>query len=131
MILDRIISFKKKEIAVFKKKNPLASLRKSAGGKQRRHSFYRALSSAKDIAVIAEIKRRSPSKGILRRNFKPVPIARDFEKAGAAALSVLTDEKFFGGSVDILRQVRAAVKLPLLRKDFILDECQVYEAALA
>jgi indole-3-glycerol phosphate synthase len=78
--------------------------------------------------VIAELKRKSPSKGILRKNFDPVKIAQEFERAGAVALSVLTDKKYFGGSSAILKKVRRTTCLPILRKDFILDAYQIYEA---
>jgi len=81
-----------------------------------------------DIALIAEVKKASPSAGIICKDFDPVRIAKDYEAAGASCLSVLTDEKFFQGSLDYLRQIRAAVKLPLLRKDFIIDERQILEA---
>src|SRR5262249_33912204 len=83
------------------------------------------------INVIAEIKRASPSKGVIRADFDPVKIAREYEEAGAAAISVLTEEDFFQGSLEILRSVRRTVEVPLLRKDFIVDEYQVYEAAWA
>ena len=82
------------------------------------------------MAVIAEIKRRSPSKGLLSRDFDAVKIARDYKKGGASALSVLTDKKYFGGSADILKKVKKSCSLPVLRKDFILDEYQVYESRL-
>jgi len=131
MILDKIVREKKKELLRLKKKTPLPLLKKALGKKKGRHVFYKALGRKQDIAVISEIKRRSPSKGILRKNFDPIAIAREFEDSGATALSVLTDEKFFGGSLEILRKVRAEVSLPILRKDFILDEYQVYEAAFA
>ena len=131
MILDQIVKHKKKEIEFLKNKKRHAGFLKSSSGKRKKHAFYRALSSARGVAVIAEIKRRSPSKGILRKNFDPVALAREFESAGASALSVLTDKKFFGGSLDILKKVRAVTKLPILRKDFILDEAQVREAAEA
>jgi len=131
MILDQIVRHKRKEIEALKKKTSLERLKKKLGRARGRGSFGKALFSAKDIAVIAEIKRRSPSKGILRKNFNPLKIARAFEASGAAALSVLTDQKFFGGSLDILRKVRSATQLPILRKDFILDEYQLYETALA
>ena len=80
------------------------------------------------IALIAEVKKASPSAGIICKDFDPVRIAKEYEAAGASCLSVLTDEKFFQGSLDYLRQIRAAVKLPLLRKDFIIDERQILEA---
>lgn len=131
MILDKIVRHKLKEIAARKKKISIEALKRALGAKKGKHAFLKALAKPADIAVIAEIKHRSPSKGILRKNFKPVAIALDFEKSGAAALSVLTDEKFFGGSLAILKKVRAATRLPILRKDFMLDEYQLYEAALA
>ena len=119
MILDKIVAHKKKEIASLKAGS--APIRKAG-------RFYRALKDARGIAVIAEIKRKSPSKGILRKNFKPTEIAGQFGRSGASALSVLTDRKFFGGSGAILKQVRRSTKLPLLRKDFIISEAQIPES---
>ena len=131
MILDDIIRNKKKEIISSKKKASLLSLQKEARGlPHRKNHFLVSLKKKSGMAVIAEIKRRSPSKGILRKNFDPAAIARDYQASGAGALSVLTDEKYFGGSADILRKVKKACSLPVLRKDFIVDEYQVYESRL-
>ncbi len=131
MILDKIINNKKKEIAFLKKARPLPVLKKELSSfKFRKNIFLKALKCAKTIAVIAEIKRRSPSKGILRKNFKPLEIAKEYERAHASALSILTDRKFFGGSSAIFKSVRCVTKLPMLRKDFILEEYQVYESRL-
>jgi len=94
-----------------------------------RRDFISALKNPSgDIALIAEVKKASPSAGIICKDFDPVKIAKEYEAAGASCLSVLTDEKFFQGSLDYLRQIRAAVKIPLLRKDFIIDERQILEA---
>ena len=95
-----------------------------------RRDFLAALRKPRrgDIALIAEVKKASPSAGVICRDFDPAGIAKAYEAAGASCLSVLTDEKFFQGSLDHLRQIRAAVELPLLRKDFIIDERQILEA---
>lgn len=125
MILETIVRHKRKEVALLKRRP------RPAPKPRRKRSLYAALRRSKDIGVIAEIKRRSPSKGLLRKDFDPVALARQFERAGASALSVLTDRKFFGGSLEILQKVRRVTKLPLLRKDFIIDEAQLREAAAA
>src|SRR5579862_8520217 len=95
-----------------------------------RRDFMAALRKAESgsVALIAEVKKASPSAGIICKDFDPVRIAKEYEAAGASCLSVLTDEKFFQGSLEYLRQIRAAVKLPLLRKDFMIDERQILEA---
>jgi len=120
---------KRERVAVSKAALPLAELRAQVqpqpGGR-----FIRAL-QCDGINIIAEIKRRSPSKGVIRENFDPVAIACNYTAGGAAALSCLTEEDFFDGSLDYLRAVRGVTSLPLLRKDFIFDEYQLYEAAHA
>lgn len=128
MILDDILKHKKTEVAARKKRKPLASLKKEVAAlKPRSPQFLKALTAARRMAVIAEIKRKSPSKGILRKKFDPAGIARDYDRGGATALSVLTDEKFFGGSLENLQKVRSVTRLPILRKDFIIDEYQIWE----
>jgi indole-3-glycerol phosphate synthase len=104
-------------------------LKRAAAARTEFRDFAGALQRGGGVALIAEIKKASPSAGLIASDFDAVRIARAYEKAGASALSVLTDEKFFQGRIESLRQIREAVKLPLLRKDFILDEVQVYESA--
>jgi indole-3-glycerol phosphate synthase len=130
-ILDRILRDKAKEVAAAKKIVPLALIKKAALRLPRkRFGLRKALNGQKKLAVIAEIKRRSPSKGLLARRFDPARIAGEYGKAGAAAISVLTDEKYFGGSPSFVSLVKRAVALPVLRKDFVVDEYQVYETRL-
>jgi indole-3-glycerol phosphate synthase len=130
-ILDEILERKREEVAASKKRlapERLAERARSLAEPTR--GFRRAL-LAPGPHVIAELKRRSPSKGEIRANFDPVMIARSYEAGGAAALSVLTDEHFFGGSLAVLEQVREATALPLLRKDFVVDGYQIDEARVA
>jgi indole-3-glycerol phosphate synthase len=108
-----------------------AALRAEAEGAPAARRFGAALRSETEVRLLAEIKRRSPSAGLIRSDVETTDVARAYEAGGAAALSVLTDEEFFGGSLEALRRVRRAVALPLLRKDFVLDEVQVWEARAA
>ena len=128
-ILDKIVEEKKREIAKLPARIIAAGdLRDAMLEHGERRDFLGALKKPSGVALIAEVKKASPSAGIICKDFDPVRIAKEYEAAGASCLSVLTDEKFFHGSLDYLRQIRAAVKLPLLRKDFIIDERQILEA---
>ncbi len=131
-ILNRIVEVKWEEVAAAKAKRSLASQREEAEArKAERLGFERSLRAtiaAGHAGVIAEIKKASPSKGVLREDFQPGPLAESYARNGAACLSVLTDERFFQGSIAYLRQARAACELPVLRKDFMVDEYQVMEA---
>jgi indole-3-glycerol phosphate synthase len=132
--LAEIIETKRRRVAAEKLHVPLFAL-KIAARKRRdaavAHSLRAALSSSERRAIIAEFKRRSPSKGAIRADADAASIARQYESGGAAAISVLTDEDYFAGSLDDLRSIRESTSLPILRKDFILDEFQVYESANA
>ena len=130
-ILDKIVEEKKREVAQLPARLVAAGdLRDALLEQGERRDFLAALRQPRhgNIALIAEVKKASPSAGVICKDFDPVRIAKEYEAAGASCLSVLTDEKFFQGSLDYLRQIRAAVKLPLLRKDFIIDERQILEA---
>jgi indole-3-glycerol phosphate synthase len=126
-ILERILAAKRAEIAAARARVTEEELRAQARAAAPARDFVAAL-RAKRPAVIAEIKRASPSKGLLRENFDPAAIARSYEKAGAACMSVLTDTQFFQGSSAHLQQARAACGLPALRKDFLIDPYQAYES---
>jgi len=130
-ILDRILAVKHREIEEGRQRAPIAALEAAASAQAPARDFVGALRgklSAGHSAVIAEVKRASPSKGLLREHFDPPAIARTYEAHGAACLSVLTDVEFFQGSADYLRAARAACTLPVLRKDFIIDPYQIVEA---
>jgi len=130
-ILDTIVEQKKLEVAKLPARLIAAGdLRDAMLERGERRDFFAALQKPRggDVALIAEVKKASPSKGVICADFDPVRIAKEYETAGASCLSVLTDEKFFQGSLDYLRLIREAVKLPLLRKDFIIDERQILEA---
>lgn len=131
MILKSILRNKKIEIRSAKHKKSLRRLKVEVSFlPKKKRVFLGRLKQSRGMAVIAEIKQKSPSKGVLRKNFDPVRIAESYRRGGARALSVLTDRKFFGGSLEILKKVRRATTLPLLRKDFLLEEYQVYESRL-
>jgi len=130
-ILQRILAVKAKEITAAKTHHPLSAMRIAAAAMPEPRDFVgalRAKMNAGEAAVIAEIKKASPSRGVLREDFDPAAIAASYADHGAACLSVLTDEQFFQGSADYLRQARTACSVPVLRKDFMLDAYQVYEA---
>lgn len=130
-ILQRILARKTEEIAERSAKLPLVELSARVADLPETRGFAAAIEAKIDAglpAVIAEVKKASPSKGVIRPDFNPAAIARSYEKAGAACLSVLTDKDFFHGSEDYLRQARDACSLPVLRKDFVIDPYQVYEA---
>ena len=130
-ILQRIVAVKREEIAAARAQASLAHVRAAAearGGLRGFEAALRARVSAGRPAVIAEVKKASPSKGVLRETFDPEAIARSYQTGGAACLSVLTDERFFQGSAACLESARAACALPVLRKDFLVDEYQVHEA---
>ncbi|MCH7574391.1 MAG: indole-3-glycerol phosphate synthase TrpC [Candidatus Marinimicrobia bacterium] len=124
-ILEQIIEHKRSEVDRARQARPLESF---APRSLEVRDFHAAL-SAPGLQIIAEVKRRSPSGGDLSPDLNPAELARTYEASGAAAISVLTDEKYFGGSLDDLRTVRDAVSLPVLRKDFIIDSYQVYESS--
>ena len=131
-ILQRILAVKAKEVAAAKTQRPLSAMRIAAAAMPEPRDFagaLRAKVAAGEAAVIAEIKKASPSRGVLREDFDPAAIAASYAGHGAACLSVLTDQQFFQGSADYLRSARAACSLPVLRKDFMLDAYQVYEAS--
>jgi indole-3-glycerol phosphate synthase len=132
MILAKIVSKKREEVAVAKDlvpvgvlKERLKAVKRPAGG------FAKSVSRPGHINLIAEIKKSSPSKGVIRQDFHPLAIAAEYEAAGASAISVLTDESFFGGKLEYLVNVKSGAGVPILRKDFIIDEYQVYESAAA
>jgi indole-3-glycerol phosphate synthase len=130
-ILNKILAVKAQEVAAAKLQNPLAVMRLDALQAAPTRDFVaaiRAKIAAGKPAVIAEIKKASPSKGVIREIFNPADIAASYAEHGAACLSVLTDEQFFQGSATYLQQARAACQLPVLRKDFIVDEYQIYQA---
>jgi len=132
-ILQKILNHKKKELALSSQTVPLPELQQRVIGLPKCRNFYRALTkkNQRGINVIAEIKRASPSAGLIREDFDPVELAHTYNSCGADALSILTDEHFFQGHLDYITQVKEVVSLPILRKDFIIDPYQIYEARAA
>lgn len=130
-ILQKIIDHKLLEIEAAKSAVPLAELKAQIADAPPVRGFLQQIQSSPGISLIAEVKKASPSKGIIREDFEPVKIAQTYEAAGATCVSVLTDEHFFQGKLPFLSQIRQQVDLPLLRKDFIVDPYQVFEARVA
>jgi indole-3-glycerol phosphate synthase len=131
MILDEILANKKEELAETKRRTPFADIKAKALDAAPVRGFGKSISSDGEIRLIAELKKASPSQGIIREDFNPITIAGIYEESGASCLSVLTEKKYFQGSLVYLDQIRQTVKLPLLRKDFIIDEYQIFEARTA
>ncbi len=132
-ILDQIIDDKRFEVDQAKADVPVEQLREQTLGLPKCRNFYQAVTkpNPRGLNVIAEVKKASPSAGLIRPDFDPVAIARAYEHCGADAISVLTDEKYFQGKLEYLTEIKNEVELPVLRKDFIIDPYQVYEARLA
>lgn len=127
-ILDRIVATKREEVERAKLFAPEEHLRRMVEQQPPPRDFLGAIRNAPSIALIAEVKKASPSKGVIRESFDPVAIAQIYEKHGAACISVLTDEPYFQGHIEFLRWVKESVQIPVLRKDFILEPYQVLEA---
>lgn len=130
-VLEKIVATKRGEITAAKQARGEAELRKLAEAAPPPRDFFAALAEPGPVRLIAEVKKASPSRGVIREDFDPLEIAAIYERHGASCLSVLTDELYFQGRLDYLRQIRAAVRLPVLRKDFIIDSYQVLEARAA
>jgi indole-3-glycerol phosphate synthase len=132
-ILDKIIADKRDEVRRRQAETPLESLKERVADLPRCRNFYKAVTkpNRRGLNVIAEVKKASPSAGLIRPDFDPVTIATTYETCGADAISVLTDEKYFQGKLEYVAQIKQAVALPVLRKDFIIDLWQVYEARAA
>lgn len=128
MILDAIITHKKEEVKALKEKVSLDSLKVQCFDRRDERNFKNALSPSDKIHIIAEIKKASPSVGIICEDFDPVEIAKTYETNGASAISILTDNKFFQGDMEFLSKVRESTTIPILRKDFIIDIYQIYQS---
>lgn len=130
-VLSEILANKRHELEVARRRVPLGELKRRLQDTPPPRAFVRAIETSEPPALIAEVKRASPSGGVLRQDFAPEALARAFEANGAACISVLTDERYFQGSLDHLMAVRSAVSLPVMRKDFLIDEYQLYESRIA
>ena len=132
-ILDKIIADKRVEVSDRRSRRSLEQFKEEIRSKSKCLNFYKAVTkpSSRGINVIAEVKKASPSAGVIREDFDPVAIAQTYEKCGADAISILTDEKYFQGRLEYINQIKQAVDLPILRKDFIIDLWQVYESRVA
>ncbi len=128
-MLDDIVMSKQAEVEAAKTRLPFDDLKSRLMSHLAERSFRKAVTVPDKLSLVAELKRKSPSKGMLRERFDPVHLAQSLQEAGAAALSVLTDEPYFGGHLDFLRDAKQFTEVPVLRKDFIIDPYQVYEAA--
>ncbi len=131
--MDKIVETKQKELFRLKRDRPLEQVRADLAGAPPVRNFFTACARRPEklLNVIAEVKKASPSAGVICRDFDPAAIAKKYAEAGADAISVLTDEQYFGGSLEDLRAVRQAVELPVLRKDFIIDPYQVWQSRSA
>ena len=132
-VLDKIIESKQKEVARLKEQTSLDDLKSQAASLGKCRNFYKAVTkhNKRGLNVIAEVKKASPSAGLIREEFDPIEIARIYQSCGADAISVLTDEKYFQGKLEYIDMIKQAVKLPVLRKDFIIDEWQVWQSRAA
>ncbi|WP_432797288.1 indole-3-glycerol phosphate synthase TrpC [Poriferisphaera sp. WC338] len=131
-ILEQIVADKRIEIAAAKQAVPVEVLKERVAGGEKARNFFKAMTRpADEVRVIAEVKKASPSAGLIRADFDPVMVAKAYEGAGAACISCLTDQKYFQGDLGYIAQIKAAVDLPVLRKDFIVDTYQVWEARAA
>lgn len=132
-ILDKIITDKKAEVQVRQSQTSIEQLKEQVCSMPKCRNFYKAVTkrNRRGLNVITEVKKASPSAGVIRKNFNPVAIAQTYKKCGADAISVLTDEKYFQGRLEYINQIKQTVDLPILRKDFIIDPWQVYESRAA
>jgi len=132
-ILNKIIADKRAEVRLRQSQVSLEQLKEQLCGLPKCRNFYKAVTkpNSRGLNVIAEVKKASPSAGIIRKDFDPVTIAQIYKKCGADAISVLTDEKYFQGRLEYIKQIKQAVNLPILRKDFIIDQWQIYQSRSA